>query len=530
MQEDAARFANFTNTFINAFTNAFTNAFINAFNNAFTNEFNEFINIFRQDAKMADRERLSSVDAAWLHMDRPTNLMMICGVMSFSSRLELQQLRQVIRYRLLCFHRFRQRVVECGLTAYWEFDPHFDLDWHVRQSALPGAAGKVQLEELVGDLISTPLDPSKPMWQFHLVEVAGGGSALVLRIHHCYGDGFALMHVVMSMTDLDPDKPQRQVEDVLPHEAHRSAWERMLGPVTGLLGDVGRLAGEAVGVGRDWLAHPSHAVEFARAGVDLADAAAIIAGMTPDSHTRFKGKLGVMKRVAWAEPLSLFEVKAVSEALACSINDISLACLCGALRAYLLEQGDQVEQLELRALVPVNLRSPGAITELGNQFGLVFMGLPIHIADPLERVWTVRARMAELKNSQQALVSLGILGGMGVMPSAIRERVLEALAANASAVMTNMPGSRQPRYLAGKRITGQVFWVPQSGGIGMGLSILSYAGEINFGVVADVKRVPDPHVIVKLFNQQFEELLLTVMWQYCQRDMPWHATASRQAS
>lgn len=478
---------------------------------------------------MADRERLSGVDAAWLHMDRPTNLMMICGVMSFSSRLELPQLRQAIRYRLLCFHRFRQRVTECGLVAYWEFDPHFDLDWHVRQTALPGAAGKAELEQLVGDLISTPLDPSKPMWQFHLVELADGGSALVLRVHHCYGDGFALMHVVMALTDLDPDKPQYQVEDVLPYEAHRSAWERMLGPVSELIGDVGRLAGEAVTVGRDWLAHPSHAIEFAKTGVDLAQAAAIIAGMTPDSNTRFKGKLGVMKRVAWAEPLSLFEVKAVAEALGCSINDILLACLCGALRAYLLEQGDDTAQLEVRAMVPVNLRSPGAITELGNHFGLVFMSLPVSIADPLQRVLTVRARMGELKNSQQAPVSLGILAGMGVMPSLIRERVLEALAANASAVMTNMPGSRQPRYLAGQRITGQVFWVPQSGGIGMGLSILSYAGEVNFGIVADAKRVPDPHLIVNFFSQQFEELLLTVMGQYCQREMPWRATAGRHA-
>jgi diacylglycerol O-acyltransferase len=139
--------------------------------------------------------------------------------------------------------------------------------------------------------------------------------------------------------------------------------------------------------------------------------------------------------------------------------------------------------------------------------------LPIGIEDPIERVMAVQNRMAELKHSQQPMVALGILAGMGIIPAVLKERVLEALAANASAVMTNMPGSREPRYLAGQRITRQIFWVPQSGGIGLGISILSYAGEITFGVVSDVKRVPDPDALVRLFNTQFEILLLMVICQ-----------------
>ena len=176
---------------------------------------------------MADQERLSSVDTAWLRMDRPTNLMMICGVMMLSGRLDLQQLRQVIQARMLCFHRFRQRVVDRGLYAVWQTDPDFDLNWHVREIALPRAAGTVELEEIVGDLISTPLDPSKPMWQFHLIETANDECAVVLRIHHCYGDGFAMTHVVMSMTDDDPERPNAPAEDMVEHDSKRSAWERV---------------------------------------------------------------------------------------------------------------------------------------------------------------------------------------------------------------------------------------------------------------------------------------------------------------
>ena len=162
--------------------------------------------------------------------------------------------------------------------------------------------------------------------------------------------------------------------------------------------------------------------------------------MAPDSPTRFKGPLGVMKRVTWAEPLPLFEVKALSEVLKCSVNDVLVSCVTAALRTYLLEQGDPVEGIEVRALVPVNLRPPGRITELGNRFGMVFLSLPIGLEDPIERVLEVHKRMGELKGSQQPLVALGILAGMGIAPEFIKERVLEALAANASVVITNVRG------------------------------------------------------------------------------------------
>lgn len=464
---------------------------------------------------MIDREPLSNIDTAWLRMDRPTNLMMICGMMMLEGHVDLQRVRDLIRTRLLCFHRFRQRVVENGGNAYWETDPDFDLDWHVRRVAVPHAMEGNGLQEVVSDLISTPLDPSKPMWQFHLVEDDAGDSALVLRIHHCYGDGFAMTHVVASLTDIDGDKPHPPVEDVGAGEMQRSAWERMLGPVTETVGDAVRSMLRVIETGREWLAQPNQTIEYGKTGVELAYEAAFIAGMTPDSHTRFKGALGVMKRVAWSEPLSLFEVKALAEALGCSVNDVLVACVTGALRSYLLEQGDAVDRCEVRALVPVNLRPPGPITELGNRFGLVFLSLPIGVAHPFERLYAVKRRMEALKHSQQPLVALGILAGMGLVPKTIKERVLETLAANASAVITNVRGTPEARYFAGARIARQVFWVPQSGGIGLGISILSYDGKIDFGIVTDVKRVPDPDVIVQRFRSEFEALLLQSLL------MPW---------
>jgi WS/DGAT/MGAT family acyltransferase len=244
--------------------------------------------------------------------------------------------------------------------------------------------------------------------------------------------------------------------------------------------------------------------------------------MPPDSPTRLKGPLGVMKRVAWASPLSLFEVKAVAAALSCSVNDVLVACVAGALRRYLLQQGDALEQAEVRALVPVNMRPAGPPAELGNRFGMEFLGLPLGMAEPVSRVLDVHARMAALRGSRQPAVSLAILSAMGVAPGYLNQRLVDALAANASMVISNVHGVEQPRYFAGQRIARQLFWVPQSGGIGLGLSLLSYAGEVAFGVIADARRVPDPASIARYFKEDFETLLLTLLM------MPWPAPARRR--
>lgn len=468
---------------------------------------------------MRSGEALSAVDSAWLRMDRPTCLMMICGMMLFERRLRVQAVKELVRQRMLCFHRFTQRVSEDGAGARWETDPAFDLDWHVRHLALP--AGGDTLEELVGSLVSTPLDRSRPMWQFHLIDDRKGGSALLLRVHHCYGDGFALMHVVSSMMDEAPDRPHAAPADIPRRHAEGSAIERMLGPVAQSAGAALRAARGAAGLGRELLAHPFEALAYAGAGADYALAAAAIAAMPPDSPTCLKGELGVMKRVAWAQPVSLAEVKAVAAALACSVNDVLVACIAGALRRYLLERGEDAGSVQVRSLVPVNLRPPGPPEDLGNQFGLVFLELPVAAAEPVGRVLEVRRRMRSLRASKQPAVSFAILAAMGMAPDELNRRIGDALAGNASLVISNVRGVDQPRYFAGQRIGRQLFWVPQAGGIGLGLSLLSYAGEVAFGVMADARRVPAPAAIADHFTAEFETLLLALLM------MPWPRRRSR---
>ncbi len=455
-------------------------------------------------------EPLSAVDKAWLRMDRATNLMMICGVMMLDGALGMDRLKALIAARLLCFHRFRQRVVGQGAAARWETDPDFDLDWHVRRLALPGNGGSGELEALVGDLASTALDPGKPMWQFHLIERGAGGAVLVLRVHHCYGDGFALSYVIGSLCDADPRHPGVPAPDLMRAGPQRSAWERMLGPWSEQLGDGVRLARTLLAEGADWLA-PAYAAARARQALGLAGELARIAAMAPDAQTCLKGRLGVSKRVAWAPPLSLFEVKAVAEALSCSVNDVLLACVAGALRSYLATREGVLPGGAVRALVPVNLRPPGPVAALGNAFGLVFLALPTADADPVARLLAVHKRMRALRRSGQATVAMGILAAMGTLPDPIKEAILEALAANASMVVSNVRGPAQTRYLGDRRITRQIFWVPQSGGIGLGVSLLSYAGRVDVGVMTDARRIPDPAELARCFGSAFDALLLAAL-------------------
>jgi WS/DGAT/MGAT family acyltransferase len=212
--------------------------------------------------------------------------------------------------------------------------------------------------------------------------------------------------------------------------------------------------------------------------------------------------------VAWAEPLPLDEVKAVSKAFGCTVNDVLIAAVTGALRQYMISVGDDPDDLpDIRATVPVNLRPLEHAQELGNHFGLVFLSLPLSIDSPLERLYAVNDRMNELKSSKQATVTLGFLAALGMGPSAVQKPVLDLLSKKATAVLTNVPGPQKPLYLAGAKLKEMMFWVPQNGSIGLGISILSYNNKVFFGLISDHRLLPEPSTVISRFKKEFEKLL-----------------------
>jgi WS/DGAT/MGAT family acyltransferase len=462
------------------------------------------------------RESMSSVDVAWLRMDRPSNLMVICGVLVLEDRVSISRLRSTIAKRFLRFARFAQRPVPAAGGYQWQSDEHFLLERHVKAVELPRGAGDPELEALVSRLVSRPFDPSHPLWEFQLVSDFKGGSAVILRIHHCYADGIALIQVLLSMTDAD--RKGKQPGAVPPPPGRRRDGDsdddplaQLLAPVAGALKMASTAGSSLVEKGGELLRDPGQAVMLAQQGGALVGEIAKLVLMSEDSSTRFKGEPGVAKRVAWAEPLALDEVKAIGKALGCSINDVLLSSVAGALRGYLVRRGDDVDGVVIRALVPVNLRPPEKAYRLGNKFGLVFLDLPIGIENPVERLYAVRANMQALKGSFQPVIALGILAAMGAGPEVLQEQLLAMLAKNATAVMTNVPGPREPLWFAGGKVRRLMFWVPQSGNIGMGVSIMTYAGEVQFGLITDRGLCPDPERVIERFAPEFEKLLLATL-------------------
>jgi WS/DGAT/MGAT family acyltransferase len=464
-------------------------------------------------------ERMSAVDTAWLRMDGPGNAMVIVSVMTTATPVPLTELRRVIETRWLCFPRFRLRPVPDALGASWQADPEFDLDRHLVSMELPAPGGQRELEALVGTLASARLDPARPLWQVHFIPRYGPGSAWILRLHHCYADGMALLRVLLSLSEQDtgpalaaqagPGPRQGTSRRGTPLLSLFDRLEHLTQPTGDLLEHA--LAGgtRLLESGIHQLFHPDSAAQFARHAGGVAGELGRLLALPDDPPSPLRRPLSGRKRVAWSPPLPLAEVQTVARALGCTVNDVLLATVAGALGAHLRDGRTPSEpDLVLRASVPVNLREAESEGSLGNRFGLVFVDLPVGIVNPLQRVYAVHATMRAIKDSPQPAATLLVLGLLGRMPAGVQAPAVEMFSRKSSLVASNVPGPRAPLHLCGQRIDSMHFWVPQSGSIGVGVSLLSYAGQVHAGLIADRRCVPDPGRLIRRLGPEFERLLL----------------------
>jgi WS/DGAT/MGAT family acyltransferase len=307
------------------------------------------------------------------------------------------------------------------------------------------------------------------------------------------------------MTDPSPDSPAAAEPQAEPHT--QDPLVQLLEPITAAVGTTLHVADSLLHEAAELLNHPEHVLDLAKLGAGGVAALGKLLLIGPDAQTLFKGRLGVSKRAAWSAPIPLQDVKAVGRITGTTVNDVLLTAVTGALRRYLERRGRPTDGINIRALVPVNLRPLDAPIELGNRFGLVFVDLPIGVADPFERLVGFKQHMAEIKDSPEAVIAFGILNTIGMIPAGVEQRVVELFGNKATAVMTNVPGPREPLYVAGKRLRRIMCWVPKSGRLGLGVSILSYAGEVCIGVATDAGLVPDPEAIIAGLQVEFDELM-----------------------
>ena len=455
-------------------------------------------------------ETFSSVDATWLRIDKPTNLAIITGILTFDGLLDLERFRQTIQKRLLSHKRFLQKVYEpdfpWGLPR-WEIDQNFDLDKHLHHTLLPEPGDHQELQKFVSSLMEVPLDKSKPLWDFYYIDNYQGGSALVCRIHHCIADGMALVQVILSTTDEKPDD-SRQIETGVPQQELRPL-ARLLRPAVKAamkIDQTWHATGDLFSQSLDFLTDPSRIRDTARTGKAASLALGKLLFIGTDRKTILRGKCGITKKAVWSKTYKVEEVKAIGKRMGSTINDILLSALTGALRQYLEEHDEPVNGLNIRTIVPVNLRSPEDTELSGNWFGLVFLSLPVGVRDPIKRLLILKRRMDAIKESPEAVVAFGILGALGMSPQQLEDIVVSIFGLKASAVMTNVPGPTQPLFLAGRKIENLMFWVPTPANLALGISILSYSGDVILGLTSDEGIIPDPENILNNFYVEMDKM------------------------
>ncbi len=442
---------------------------------------------------------VSPPDSAWLRMEGPTNAMTITGVMGFGSEFTMDHLRTFVGERLVPFDRFRMRIEGAGsVRPRWVPDETFDLSNHLHEVVLPEPAGKAELEALVSRLMSEPLSFERSPWSFHLVRRVGDsagvdGSAIVARVHHVIGDGIALMHVLIHAVDeyFDPENPTGR------------APRRGKSPVTERLVETIKNAGAEAA---DLILRPAHLARRLLAAGSGAGALGHLLAMRPDSDTTFKGRASTDKRAAWTDPIPLGAVKAVGDALGAKVNDVLMSAAGGAVRRFFQASGQPVGDVTVRVAVPFNVRSLDRAHELGNSFALVFVELPVSPPTARERLETIKERMDAVKESAEPAVVFGILQSIGRAPMWVHQLVVKMFSEKASGVMTNVPGPTEPLHIVGAPITTLMFWVPQAGDIGLGLSILSLDGTVRVGVTTDAGFVSDPSALARAFEDEFAAL------------------------
>ena len=466
-------------------------------------------------------EPMNAADAAWLHMDRPDNFMVVNTLMWLDRPVEQPAVLQIFQDRVIPrFRRFRQRAADPPVTLApwaapaWADDPAFVLTDHVTSTRLPAPGDQATLQRVANDLASRPLRAGRPLWELHLFEGYGAGSALLLRTHHAIADGVALMQVLLAMTDpLDDGGPDGgpaealQIRDdtrtaVWPSGAAGRAAERVA--AAGRNGtSIAATVGASLRTALTDVGKLTDVVSFTRS--DAAMLAKLGSALTADRNL-LQGRLTGAKQRSWIKPVPVEAVKAASREAGGTVNDMVLGAITSALRCYLLEHDALVP--EVLVIEPVNLRLPGAPlpSGLGNKFGLVFVALPTGEPDAGRRRALIRAQMEQIKHSGESAFVYTMLELMGQIPAGLQTAWTDVFAARATAIVSNVAGPRHRLQLAGTPIAGLITWVPASGPVGLGFSAVSYAGQLTVGVATDASLVPDHDRLVTLIDAEISAL------------------------
>ncbi|RQP25139.1 WS/DGAT domain-containing protein [Piscinibacter terrae] len=412
---------------------------------------------------------MNAADHAWLRMDCPENLVVIHLAFMFVAPLSLHAVRAKLEARLLPFHQFTHKAKRGWLSSHWVPDEQFHIDRHLTEMHLPEGSGGKELKAWMSGEACKPLAKDRPLWLATLVHNVEGRSALVMRVHHSLADGVSLMDLISGMTDIAEG-------------AHYVEPAR---------------AGERLSL--------SPGVIVRHIGSVLSDAATMLF-MRKDKPSKIKGAPGKHKSVAWSDGLSLAVTRDIAHRHGATVNDVMLSIIAGALRHHLQAQGQKRIDAPVRTVIPMNMRPQGQSHLLGNQFGLVGLELPVHQADPLDRLHAVRDGMTTLKTGFQGQLALALVKFAGLLPHLLQQLVLGIFSRRCTVIVTNVIGPAEARSVDGVRMDELMLCVPQGMTVGVGVSIISYNDQVRIGFLVDNKLMPDCAASAMAIRTCFEQL------------------------
>jgi diacylglycerol O-acyltransferase len=457
---------------------------------------------------MGVTDRLTGLDSSFLHLERDGTQMHVASTTLFEGPAPpYVEFRDHIESRLHLVPRFRQklRFVPFGQgRPVWVDDPHLNLAYHVRHTSLPEPGSEQQLRTLAARIFSQQLDRSKPLWEIWLIEgLKGGRFAIVGKTHHAMVDGVSGVDITTVLYDAEkePDETPMPPEGWTPRPEPNDAEllaealvERAIYP-------------REIARGLRWIVRgPRRAL---RKAADAAIAAGTFAWTgiaAPQSPFNFD--IGTHRRFTWVRA-SLADIKQVKNELGGTVNDVILTAVAGGLGRYMRSRGHPTAELELRAMVPVSVRTAEQRGALGNQVTAMMASLPVWCEDPKRRMEIVRQSMGDLKQSKQAVGASLLTQLADFAPPTIAGQAarLQSRQRFFNLVVTNIPGPQFPLYLMGRRMERVFPMVPLAKNQGVCIGIMSYDGQVNFGLIGDYDGMPDLNDLARDLEDSIAELI-----------------------
>ena len=505
---------------------------------------------------MPDR-RMSPADACWLYGDHEGNNVIASVLMWTDRRLDVDAFRGIVKERLLDqYPPFTQRIRKSRnplLLPHWEDDPEFDIDYHIDVLELPEPGDKEQLEALISEQRSAPLDRAKPLWRIHIIQGYRGASAIHARLHHAIADGWSMVRVVMSLADESVAAPAVAVAEPEPRRRKRDvakdAAKGSVDTAKQAAGSAARAAAgardavvEAVGSPRSVPARlasgvdavqqaftltpdPKRLMEF---GASVPDAMkGQVAPVVRAAGTAADGAEGVVeflnspkpgltvlhgtasgkKKISWIDPIPLLPIKQASKSLGFTVNDVFMGAVTTGLRRYLLEN-DALTVDELLVSGQVSLRKPTdpLPRNLGNRFASVPVLLPVGMADPIDQMRAIKAQMDEVKDSMMPIVAWGVVSGLSLTTPEVERLIHMLTQEHVAGVLSNVPGPSGPLTLAGAKVLGACGLGGVVANMNLNIAIFTMNDMLNMAIQSDTAITPDPERIIELVLDSLEAI------------------------